>query len=663
MDACAERGIAALAMLDRDNISGAVRFHKAATEKGIKAHVGAEITLENGDILPLIAETREGYRNLCRLISEMKLRAEKGKAAASLEDLSQFARGLVCLSRDSHLLDRLSGIFGRDNLYVELQRHLDRQEEDKNQELLAEATRLKLPIVATNGVVCARPQNRELYDVMTCIRHKVKIRDAGRLLSRNAERFIKDERQLGLLFAELPEAIANACDLSARLNYTMADLGYEFPTYPVPYGETLHSYLRKLTHSGAIRRYGNLDGKVGSQIEYELKIIGKLGLAGYFLVVWELVEFCRASGFLVQGRGSAANSAVCYSLGITAVDPIAMKLLFERFLSEERGEWPDIDLDLPSGDHREQVIQHVYDRYGRRGAAMTANHITYRSRLAIREIGKVLGFDEKPIDQLSKLIPRFEGEWKEESVEHRFKESGLTLDDPLTAKLFDLYGQIQNLPRHLGQHSGGMVICQGSLDSIVPIEPATMAGRTVIQWDKDDIADMGIVKVDLLGLGMMAVIKDTIELVREHYGDTVDLAHLPPDDPAVYEALQLGDTVGWFQVESRAQMSCLPRTRPAHFYDLVVQVAIIRPGPIVGQMASPYIRRRQGKERPEPLHPSLEPVLERTLGVPLFQEQLMRIAMTVADFSGGEAEELRRAFGARGRWRQWRKLSTDFVKG
>ena len=634
-------------MLDRDNISGAVRFHKAATEKGIKAHVGAEITLENGAILPLIAETREGYRNLCRLISEMKLRAEKGKAAASLEELSQFARGLVCLSRDSHLLDRLSGIFGRDNLYVELQRHLDRQEEDKNQELLAEATRLKLPIVATNGVVCARPQNRELYDVMTCIRHKVKIRDAGRLLSRNAERFIKDERQLGLLFAELPEAIANACDLSARLNYTMADLGYEFPTYPVPYGETLHSYLRKLTHSGAIRRYGNLDGKVGSQIEYELKIIGKLGLAGYFLVVWELVEFCRASGFLVQGRGSAANSAVCYSLGITAVDPIAMKLLFERFLSEERGEWPDIDLDLPSGDHREQVIQHVYDRYGRRGAAMTANHITYRSRLAIREIGKVLGFDEKPIDQLSKLIPRFEGEWKEESVEHRFKESGLTLDDPLTAKLFDLYGQIQNLPRHLGQHSGGMVICQGSLDSIVPIEPATMAGRTVIQWDKDDIADMGIVKVDLLGLGMMAVIKDTIELVREHYGDTVNLAHLPPDDPAVYEALQLGDTVGWFQVESRAQMSCLPRTRPAHFYDLVVQVAIIRPGPIVGQMASPYIRRRQGKELPEPLHPSLAPVLERTLGVPLFQEQLMRIAMTVADFSGGEAEELRRAFGAK----------------
>ena len=649
IEACAERGVAALAMLDRDNISGAVRFHKAATEKGIKAHVGAEVTLVGGagTVLPLIAETRDGYRNLCRLISEMKLRAEKGKAAATFEDLAQFSRGLVCLTDNCPLLEDLLKVFGPHHLYVEIQRHFDRQEEERNQELIAKAAKLKLPILATNGVTYARPRNRELYDVMTCIRHKLKISDAGRLLSRNAERFVKNESELETLFADLPEALANTRELSARLSYTMDDLGYEFPTYPVPAGETLNSYLRQLAHAGAICRYGYLNGRVSSQIEHELGIIEKLGLAGYFLVVWEMVEFCRESGFLVQGRGSAANSAVCYSLGITAIDPIAMELLFERFLSEERGEWPDIDLDLPSGDHREQVIQHVYDRYGRRGAAMTANHITYRSRSAIREIGKVLGFDEHSIDQLSKLIPQFEGEWQDDSIEKRFTESGLSLNDPRTAKLFELYVAIQNLPRHLGQHSGGMVICQGALDSIVPIEPATMPGRTVVQWDKEDIADMGIVKVDLLGLGMMAVIKDTIELVREHYGDEVDLAHLPSDDADVYGALQLGDTVGWFQVESRAQMSCLPRTRPAHFYDLVVQVAIIRPGPIVGQMASPYIRRRQGKESPEPLHPSLAPVLERTLGVPLFQEQLMRMAMTVSDFSAGEAEELRRAFGSK----------------
>ena len=647
VEACAEKEVGAMAMLDRDNISGAVRFHNAAKEKGIKAHIGAEITLKGGASLPLIAETRDGYRNLCRLISEMKLRAEKGKAAATMDDLAQFSSGLVCLTDSRSLLVDLLKVFGRNQVYVEIQRHFDRQEEERNQALIAEAAKLKLPLLATNGVAYARSRNRELYDVMTCIREKVKIVGSGRLLSRNAERFVKNERQLEPLFTDIPEALSNTRELSSRLKYTMADLGYEFPTYPVPAGETLDSYLRHLTHDGAIRRYGNLSGRVGSQIEHELRIIEKLGLAGYFLVVWEMVEFCRESGFLVQGRGSAANSAVCYSLGITAVDPIAMELLFERFLSEERGEWPDIDLDLPSGDHREQVIQHVYDRYGRRGAAMTANHITYRSRSAIREIGKVLGFDENSIDQLSKLIPQFEGEWQDESIERRFNEAGLSLNDPLTARLFGLYGQIQNLPRHLGQHSGGMVICQGGLDSIVPIEPATMPGRTVVQWDKEDIADMGIVKVDLLGLGMMAVIKDTIELVRQHHGDKIDLAHLPADDPDVYRALQQGDTVGWFQVESRAQMSCLPRTRPAHFYDLVVQVAIIRPGPIVGQMASPYIRRRQGKELPEPLHPSLEPVLARTLGVPLFQEQLMRMAMTVSDFSAGEAEELRRAFGSK----------------
>lgn len=664
VEACADLGLPALAMLDRDNISSAVRFHKAAREKGIKAHIGAEITLEDGSALPLIAETREGYRNLCRLISEIKLRSAKGKAAASKDDLAQYSTGLICLTGDeqgpvarsliSHGVDaartricELIAIYGHSNVYIELQRHYDRIEEDRNQALCSLSASLKLPLIASNGVSYAHSDSRELLDVLTCIRRKVRINEAGKLLARNAERFVKDESQMRALFGDLEAAIDNTAELSSRIEYSMSDLGYQFPTSVVPPGEDLNSYLRKLSEAGARRRYKVYEGRVSQQIDHELGMIKRLGLAGYFLVVWELVEFCRRKGFLVQGRGSAANSAVCYSLGITAVDPIGMGLLFERFLSEERGEWPDIDLDLPSGDDRESVIQHVYEKYGRRGAAMTANVITYRSRMAIREVGKVLGFEEQRLDTLSKLVPHFEWNAPAESLEERISESGLSTKDILTLKFLDLYRRIQDLPRHLGQHSGGMVICQESLDAIVPLEPATMPGRSIVQWDKEDIADMGIIKVDLLGLGMMAVLDETITLISDHYNENVDLAHLPSDDPKVYDALQRGDTVGWFQVESRAQMSCLPRTRPMNFYDLVVQVAIIRPGPIVGQMASPYIRRRQGKEHPEPLHPSLEPVLRRTLGVPLFQEQLMRMAMTVANFTAGQAEDLRRACGSK----------------
>ncbi len=347
----------------------------------------------------------------------------------------------------------------------------------------------------------------------------------------------------------------------------------------------------------------------------------------------------------MQGRGSAANSAVCYSLGITAVDPIGMELLFERFLSEERGEWPDIDLDLPSGDQRERVIQYLYKRYGERGAAMTANVITYRSRMAGREMGKALGFDPETLDKVSTAVSTWEYRDAHDTLDHRFHDAGLDLRHPRLRKYFELCEAVQDLPRHLGQHSGGMVICQGQLDSVVPLEPASMPGRVVVQWDKEDCADLGIIKVDLLGLGMMAVLEDSITLIRDHYGEEVDLAHLPADDPTVYATLQKADTIGMFQVESRAQMSCLPRLRPKKFYDIVVQVAIIRPGPIVGQMVNPFLQRRMGREQITYPHPSLEPVLKRTLGVPLFQEQLLRMAMVVADFSGGEAEELRRAMG------------------
>jgi error-prone DNA polymerase len=410
-------------------------------------------------------------------------------------------------------------------------------------------------------------------------------------------------------------------------------------------------------------RYGSENEKARKQIGRELALIEKLDLPGYFLIVWDIVRFCREKNILVQGRGSAANSAVCYALGITAVDPVGMELLFERFLSEERGEWPDIDLDLPSGDQRERAIQYVYERYGKLGAAMTANVITYRGRSAAREIGKALSFDPETLGRLASLVGAWEYKDENDTFERHFHDAGFDIRHPKIRKFFELCVKVQDLPRHLGQHSGGMVVCQGQLDAVVPLEPATMPGRVVVQWDKDDCADMGIVKVDLLGLGMMAVLEDSLKLIREHNAEEVDLARLPADDAVVYETLQKADTVGMFQIESRAQMACLPRLRPVKFYDIVVQVAIIRPGPIVGKMVHPYLKRRQGREAPECLHPSLEPVLARTLGVPLFQEQLLRMAMIASGFTGGEAEELRRAFGFKRSEKRMKEVEVKLRRG
>jgi error-prone DNA polymerase len=626
--------------------------------------------------LPLLVQNREGYRNLCRLITRMKLRAKKGEGAATLDEVAEHAAGLVCLSggaegplaaapaeQAAQLIERLVAIFGKQNLYAELQRHLDRQEEARNQAVVALARRFHLPLLATNGVCYAQAQQREMLDVLTCVREKARLESAGRLLARNSERYLKPPAEMERLFADLPEAIANTQELSSRLNFTLAELGYEFPRYPVPPGETMMSFLRRRTEEGARRRYRPYHQRARRQIERELTLIEKLDLAGYFLIVWDIVNFCRDHGILAQGRGSAANSAVCYSLGITAVDPVGMELLFERFLSEERGEWPDIDLDLPSGEQRERVIQYVYERYGKLGAAMTANVITYRGRSAVREVGKVMGFDEAALGRLSALVGGWEWKDPKDTHERLFREAGLDPGDARIRKFLELYRSVRDLPRHLGQHSGGMVICQGQLDSVVPLEPAAMPGRVVVQWDKEDCAGMGIIKVDLLGLGMMAVLEDSLKLIRGHYGEEVDLARLPPDDPDVYAALQKADTVGMFQVESRAQMATLPRLRPAKFYDLVVQVGIIRPGPIVGKMVQPYIKRRQGREPADCLHPSLEPVLRRTLGVPLFQEQLLRMAMMAAGFTGGEAEELRRALGFKRPEARMREVEVKLRRG
>jgi error-prone DNA polymerase len=686
MARAAELGLPALALLDRNGLYGAPRLHMAARRAGTRAHIGAEIAVRDlGERLrpaphlphripaeparlALLAETQQGYRNLCRLITQIKLREpHKGEGAAFLHEVEEHAEGLVCLTGgdegplaaalarggDDEALqqvERLASIFGARNVYVELQRHFEREEEFRNQAAVRIARTLGLPLLATNGVRYATAYEREVCDVLTSIRHHCTLAEAGRLLSTNSERCLRTAAEMQQLFRDLPEAIANSGELSSRLVFEMSDLGYRFPDYPVGEGESMQSYLEKRTDEGIRNRYlpkrdRNLFERAKKQAARELTLIGKLGLAGYFLIVWDIVQYCNRNGILVQGRGSAANSVVCYALGITAVDPVGMDLLFERFLSEERGEWPDIDLDLPSGSQREQAIQYVYQRYGAHGAAMTANVITYRGRSAAREAGKALGFDAETLERLTRHVGRWEWRDTNETLGHNFRDAGFDIQHRRIAKYLELCERMQDLPRHLGQHSGGMVICGGRLNEVVPIEPASMPGRTVIQWDKEDCADMKIIKVDLLGLGMMAALKECLDVIPPNYGTPIDLAQLPPNDPPTYRALQKADTVGMFQVESRAQMAALPRNCPRCFYDLVVQVAIIRPGPIVGNMMTPYMRRRSGREPVTYYHPLLEPVLKRTLGIPLFQEQLIRMAMIVANFTGGEAEELRRAVG------------------
>ncbi len=681
-------GLPAVALLDRNGVSGAPRFYKAAREAGIRALVGAEAVIDRPQAsavsrqreerpmlddqetrVQLLVRSRQGYRNLCRLLTAGALNHPKGEARIDWTLLEEHAAGLHCLAGAAadpigraltregqeaagRQLERLHAVFpGR--LHVELARHGIRAEEHRNQALVRLAQRLAVPVVATGGVRYATAADKPLYDLMTAIRHHVTVDDAGARLARCRQRRLKSPEEMHRLFADLPQAVHAAHELAAELDFTLADLGYRFPDYPLPAGETAISHLRELTWQGARERFRPLTARAGAQLEKELALIEKLDLAGYFLIVWDIVRFCKEQRIFAQGRGSAANSAVCYALSITAVDPVKMDLLFERFLSEERGEWPDIDIDLPSGDQREKVIQYVYRRYGRHGAAMTANVITYRDRMAAREAAKALGCSKSQVDRLAKGL----GHWHS-----ALRYSGLSrgdskeMDEELTELGFDprdrriqifvrLWRQLQNHPRHLSQHSGGMVLCAGRLDEIVPLEPAAMENRVIVQWDKDDCADLGLIKVDLLGLGMLNALEEAVPLIHRHEGREIDLAHLPPDDPAVYEMICRADTVGVFQIESRAQMASLPRHRPYKFYDLVIQIAIIRPGPIVGGMAHPFFERRVGREEVTYPHPLLEPILRRTLGVPIFQEQILKVAMVAAGFSGGEAEDLRRAMG------------------
>ena len=677
----------AMALLDRNGVYGASRFHMEGQRRGVRTHIGAEIGVSDMGQrlrpasylphqhpiepvrLPLLAESRTGYKNLCRLITRFKLREEtKAEGAALTSDFEELGEGLVCLTGGNEgplaaalisggydaaqkSVERLVRLFGQRNVYVEIQRHFDREEEHRNRAAIRIARSLNLPLLATGGVNYATQYEREILDLFTCIRHGTTLDTAGRLLTANGERHLRSAREMQKIFYDYPDAIANTRELSTRLQFELTGLGYEFPAYPVPDGQTMDSFLRKRVEEGIRSRYLSkndtaLYAKAVKQAERELRLIETLGLTGYFLIVWDIVRYCKDNGILIQGRGSAANSVVCYALEITIVDSVGLDLLFERFLSEERDEWPDIDLDLPSVTDRERAIQYVYQRYGELGAAMTANVTTYRSRSASREAGKALGFDKETAGRLSGLVSAWEWKGPSDTLENTFQAAGFDMRNARIRKYLELCGRMQNLPRNLSQHSGGMVICQGHLDSVVPIERASMAGRTVVQWDKDDCSDMKIIKVDLLGLGMLAVLADCRELVLKHYGKMLDYAQLPQDDE-VYESIQKADTVGLFQIESRAQMSALPRTKPKCFADLSMQVAIIRPGPVTGKFVNPYIERRLGRQPITYLHPSFEPFLHRTLGVPLFQEQVMKVGMVAANLTGGEAEELRKAMGGK----------------
>ncbi len=661
----AELGMSHVALTDRDGLYGSARAYHKAKELGLRSIVGAELTMDGGGVLPVLVRTREGYQNLCRLLTRSKLGHAKGASRVLWEELEQYCGGLTALTGDedgvlqqslirnsrdqtSRLVDRLVHLFGKDQVYLEVQRRLVENENLQVRRIQHLAQSKNLPLLASNAPLYARPEARMLQDAFTCLRHHTHLDEAGVFLAPNGEAYLKSGRQMEMLFADMPEAVQTAQRVIQDVDFDLEKLGYRFPTFPVPEGHDESSFLRQLTYDAAKHRFEAITSKVRAQLDRELALISKLGFSGYFLVIWDIVRWCEEQGILIQGRGSAANSAVCYCLRITNADPIAGKLLFERFLSEGRETWPDIDLDLPSGDRREKVIQEMYRRFAPYGAAMTANVITYRGRSAMREMGKVLNLQKDVIERFTDQYAN--GDFPNTlDMGEQLRRAGLPQHHPRFPALMMLCHLVKGIPRHLGQHSGGMVLCTAGLDTIVPLEPASMPNRIVVQWDKDDCEDLGIIKVDLLGLGMMAVLEETITLsCQRGQGREVELAKIPHDDARTFQMMQEADTIGVFQIESRAQMATLPRMKPTCFYDVVVEVAIIRPGPIVGNLVHPYLKRRKEKElNPNAefdcIHPSFKDVLERTLGVPLFQEQMLQMAMLIADLNGGEAEELRRA--------------------
>jgi len=723
----AELDYAGIAITDRDGLYGAVRFAQAGRENNVEAIIGAELTMDDASHLIVLAENATGYANLSRLISRARLDHPRGEPTTGYEILARHARGLIALSgcrrgavprllehgdfrAACEMAARLRDMFGWGNFWIELQRHLEPDDGPRIRALTSLAQTLELGIVATGGVHYARPEHRELADVLACTRLKTTLEDAGTQLCPNGEFYLRSADEMARLFSEHPRAVANSLAIAQRCGFRLRKLENEFPDFPLPPNETLFSYLYKLVQEGIQRRYRPVTPDVSKQIAHELSVIERLDLAGYFLIVWDMVRFARERNILVQGRGSAANSAVCYALGITSVDPVGLKLLFERFLSEERDEPPDIDLDTPSGDQREALIQYIYERYGREHAGMVAEIITYRARSAVRDIGKALGLSLDQVDALAKSLDTGSashvGDEAKQIDDHtRGKCSNGSLDPfqprheklhvtkhgehlPMTAaeiekavaelppalrvdlrgdvarRLYALCRRIDGFPRHLSQHVGGMVITRSPLIEIAPLEPAAMPDRTILCWDKDDCATLGLIKIDILGLGMLNAIELALADIERSRGVQIDFADLRAcNDEGVYDMLCESDTVGLFQVESRAQMATLPRLRPRCFYDIAVQVAIIRPGPIQGDMVHPYIRRRRGLEPVTYPHPKLKPVLERTLGVPLFQEQGMRLAIEAAGFTPGQADELRRAMGHKRSHEKMAKLHGRLLDG
>ncbi|MBI3927063.1 MAG: error-prone DNA polymerase [Armatimonadetes bacterium] len=665
-------GLPALSITDRDGLYGIVRAHLKARELGIQLIVGSQITLQDGSELVLLVQDGGGYRNLCRLLSLGRLRCEKGQSRILLGEVCEHAEGLLALwGGDRSLLaiprgpedsrevswrtmgGSLKEAFA-DRLYALVTRHLRAEEVPQEERLRERAEALGIPRAAAVEVLYHEPSRQSLQDVLTCIREKTSLAKARRLLKPNAEYFLRSPRSFPQLFADDPQAVRTTLEIAGRCDFSMASLRYRYPAERLPDGTTSIQRLRALTLEGARSRYGEeLPEAVLAQLERELQLIDELDYCGYFLTMHDIVTYCRAQDILCQGRGSAANSAVCYCLGITAVDPVKLDLLFERFISRDRAEPPDIDLDI-THERREEVIQHVYEVYGRDRAAMVANVIRYRPRSAVRDVGKALGLETVTLERVAQLLSYYDPGISPEVL----GTVGLEAEKPVYRKLLELSNQLLGFPRHLSIHPGGFLLGHEPVHHLVPIENARMKDRTVIQWDKEDVEALGFFKMDLLGLGALTHLDKSLRLIAQHRGIRLTMADLPPDDPATYDMLGRAESVGVFQVESRAQMTMLPRLRPRCYYDLVIEISLIRPGPITGGMVHPYLRRRNGEEPVVYPHPSLEPVLKKTLGVPLFQEQVMKLAVVAADYTPGEADMLRRdmaAWKSRGRIEQHRE--------
>jgi error-prone DNA polymerase len=672
-------GLKALALTDHDDMGGIVRFAEAAKQAEIDSLLGAEITLDDQSHLTLLVETLSGYKNLCYLITKARSACERGMPRVSYDDLAQYSSGLIALSGCPHgaiphqlalenfseadmLTKRLCEIFPA-SFFYELWDHGLHQEAIITKRLVDLSQKHSIPCLATNNVHYATRPKRIVHDVLTCLKHEVTLSDAGRRLRPNDNWCLKSPQEMAAHWQAYPEFLKNTVRVADRCAFRLFALKPSLPHFPTPNNISYDEFLKQLVWLGAKRLFTSVSEPHRKQIEHELEVIERMQFAPYFLIMWDIVKFARSKNILVQGRGSAANSVVCYCLGITAVDPVATDLLFERFISEGRDEPPDIDLDI-AHQFREIVLQYVYERYGREHAGMVCETITYRGRSAVRDAARILGFSTDTAEKLANQSHYSEaGEAAEALATGGIEHAGLDIQDKRVQTLIKVVAGLDRLPRHRSIHVGGFVLSGEPLGMYVPIEPASMKDRTVIQWDKDDLGPVGMFKIDLLGLGMLSMIQEAMRLLKLHRGIDFEMAKLNMEDDSVFEMLRKADTVGIFQIESRAQMAILPKLYPEKFYDIVVSIALIRPGPIQGNIVHPYLRRRRGLEPITYLHPSLKPVLERTLGVPLFQEQGMRVAVIAGGFTPLQADQLRRVMSFKRSKERMSEICIELAEG